>query len=145
METASITLLLLIITCTNCKKDPDIILKGFFDSMHFSRQGGGQIEFYLYPTDSLDKLNAVVTKYKFHDTELQVVIDINENPDAFTSLNEAMNNQIQINGDFQQPTTKTGTWAYIYLVTDNKETEVTNIELRNILLNFEQLVKSKIQ
>jgi hypothetical protein len=145
MKTVSITFLLLIITCTNCKKDPDIIIKGFFDSMHFSRQGGGQIEFYLYPMDSPDKLRADIIKYNFHDTQLQVIIDINENPNVFSLLNQAMNNQVQINGDFRQPTTDTGTWAFIYLVSDNKETEVTNIELRNTLLKFEQLVEAKIQ
>ena len=56
-----------------------------------------------------------------------------------------MNNQIQINGDFKQSTLPSGTWASIYLVTDEKETEVTNTELRNLLLKFEQIIRDKIQ
>jgi peroxiredoxin len=145
MKTVSITIFLFIVMCTGCKKDATIV-KGFYDSMHFVREGGGQIEFIIYSTDSSDKLKAVVTKYDFRDTTIQIIIDINnEIALSFSSLNEAMNNQIQINGDFQQSTLHTGTWAYIYLVSDNKETEVTNTELRNSLLKFEQLVKNKIQ
>jgi hypothetical protein len=128
-----------------CKKDSDS-LKGFYDSMHFVRQGGGQIDFNLYPTDNSNIVNVDVTKYSFRDTTLQIVIDnINDHASAFSSLNKAMNNQIQINGDFRQSTLATGTWAYIYLIENGKETEVTNTELRNSLLNFEQLVKDKLK
>jgi hypothetical protein len=145
MKTTLITILLLITMCIGCNKDADIV-KGFYDSMHFVREGGGQIEFNIYPIDNSDNINAVVTKYNSRDTTIQIIIDINnDNAIVFSSLNKAMNNQIQINGDFQQPTLPSGTWSYIYLVTDNKETEVTNTELRNSLLKFEQLIKDKIQ
>lgn len=144
MKTVSITIFLFIVMCTGCKKDADIV-KGYFDSMHFVREGGGQIEFNLYTTDN-SELKAVVTKYASRDTTIQIIIDTNnDNALAFSSLNQAMNNQIQINGNFQQSTLPTGTWALIYLVTDNKETEVTNTELRNSLLQFEQLIRDKIQ
>lgn len=145
MKTLSITFLFFAMIFSGCKKDSDIV-KGFFDSMHFIRQGGGQIDFYLYSTDNSDKLKAVVSKYSFRDTTIQITIDNNDdNASAFSSLNKAMNNQVQINGDFQQPALPTGTWSYIYFVANNKETEVTNTELRNSLLKFEQLVKDKIQ
>jgi len=130
--------------CTGCKKDTEIV-KGFYESMHFVREGGGQLEFYLYPIKSSDKLKAVVTEYSFRDTTVQIIIDLNdENTLSFSSLDQAMNNQIQINGNFQQSTLHTGTWAYIYLVAGIKETEVTNTVLRNSLLIFERLVKDKI-
>ena len=144
MKTTSTIFFFLVLMLIGCKKDTDIV-KGFYDSMHFVREGGGQIEFIIYPTDNINKLNAVVTKYNFSDTTIQFTIDINsDNSSALSSLNQAMNNQIQINGDFKQSTLPSGTWASIYLVTDEKETEVTNTELRNLLLKFEQIIRDKI-
>lgn len=145
MKTTSTIFFFFVLMLTGCKKDADIV-KGFYDSMHFVREGGGQIEFIIYPTDNINKLNAVVTKYNFSDTTIQFTIDINsDNSSALSSLNQAMNNQTQINGDFKQSTLASGTWASIYLVTDEKETEVTNTELRNLLLKFEQIIRDKIQ
>ena len=145
MKTTLTIFYFFVLMLTGCKKDADIV-KGFYDSMHFVRKGGGQIEFIIYPTDNINKLNAVVTKYNFSDTTIQFTIDINsDNSSALSSLNKAMNNQTQINGDFKQSTLASGTWASIYLVTDEKETEVTNTELRNLLLKFEQIIRDKIQ
>ena len=132
-----------IVFCTGCKKDE---VKGFYDSMNFVREGGGEIEFNLYTTGNSNELNAVVTKYAFRDTTIQITIDANSaNSSAFSALNKAMNNQIQLNGDYKQSILPTGTWAYIYLVNENKQTEVTNTGLRNSLLEFEKLVRDKIQ
>jgi Fe-S cluster biosynthesis and repair protein YggX len=145
MKTILLTILFSIVICTGCEKDP-VIVKGFYDSMHFVRQGGGQIDFSIYPTENFDQVNAVVTKYSYRDTTIQITILLNDNiASTFSSLNQAMNNQIQINGDFQQSTLHTGTWSYIYMVDDTKETEVTNTDLRNSLHKFEQLVREKIQ
>jgi hypothetical protein len=145
MKTTSIIFLFLILMMTGCKKDP-VIVKGFYESMHFIREGGGQIEFTLTPTDNPDKFKAVVTRFGISDSTTQITIDINnDNRSALSLLDQAMKNQIQINGDFKQSTLFKGTWAYIYLVTDKKETEVTNTELRNSILQLEQLIRDKIQ
>jgi len=143
MKTTSLMIFFFIVFCTGCKKDE---VKGFYDSMNFVREGGGEIEFNLYTTGNSNELNAVVTKYAFRDTTIQITIDANSaNSSAFSALNKAMNNQIQLNGDYKQSTLPTGTWAYIYLVNENKQTEVTNTGLRNSLLEFEKLVRDKIQ
>jgi len=145
MKTLSISFLFFALILSGCKKDPDVV-KGFYESMHFIRQGGGQIDFNLYPTDNSDQLKVVVSEYSFRDTTIQIFIDnSDDNASVFSTLNKAMNNQLQINGDFQQSALATGTWSYIYFAANNIETEVTNTELRNSLLKFEQLVKDKIQ
>jgi hypothetical protein len=142
MKTASITILLFVVICTGCKKDE---VKGFYDSMHFVREGGGQIEFTLSVTDNSNELKAVVTRYVYRDTTIQVLIDVNnDNSSAFSLLNKAMNNQIQLNGDYKESTLPSGTWAFIYLVNENKQTEVTNTALRTSLLEFERIVVDKI-
>lgn len=145
MKTTSITILFLILLLTGCKKDP-VIVKGFYESMHFVREGGGQIEFSITPTDNSQIFNAVVTRFGISDSTIQITVEINNNNRAALSLlNQAMNNQIQINGDFKQSTLLAGTWAYVYLVTDQKETQVTNSELRNSILQLEQLIRAKMQ
>jgi hypothetical protein len=55
-----------------------------------------------------------------------------------------MNNQIKLNGDYKESSLPTGTWAFIYLVNENKQTEVTNTALRTSLLEFERIVVDKI-
>jgi hypothetical protein len=145
MKTKFLIILFSIIICIGCKKDPTIV-KGFYNSMHFVRQGGGQIDFSIYPTANLDQVDVIVNKYSFRDTTIQLTILINDDfALAFSSLKQAMNNQFQINGDFQQSKLETGTWAYLYMVDDTKETEVTNTDLRNSLLKFEQLTREEIQ
>ena len=145
MKTILLTILFFIFIYTSCEKDP-VIIKGFYDSMHFVRQGGGQIDFSICPIENFDQVNAVVTKYSYRDTTIQLTIPLNDDfTSTFSSLRQALNNQIQINGDFQQSTLDTGTWSYIYMVDNTKETEVTNTYLRNSLHKFEQLVREKIQ
>jgi hypothetical protein len=151
MKSLSIAFFLSVLIFTSCKEDSEMLTKsaslnGIFDSMHFVRQGGGQIDFNLYATSSADTLKAVVSQYNFRDTTIQLTVCNNsKNASAFSSFQKVMNDQVQLNGDFQQPTSLTGTWSYLYFVNDNKKTEVTNTELRNSLLQFEQSVRDKIQ
>ena len=55
MKTTLITTVLFILIMTGCKKDADIV-KGFYDSMHFVREGGGQIEFKSFQLTTLISL-----------------------------------------------------------------------------------------
>lgn len=145
MKTFTMTFMILIATFSSCKKDSDTV-KGFYDSMHFVRQGGGQIDFIVQTTDNSDKVKVIVSKYNFRDTTIQIIIDNNaDNATAFSSFHNAINKQAQINGDFKQSTLEIGTWSYIYFVSSGKETEVTNTDLRNSLLKFEQLTTSMIK
>jgi hypothetical protein len=143
MKTLTMIFLLLTAIFCNCKNDSDQVKK--FDSMHFIRQGGGQIEFKIHTTDSTDKVKVIVSEYNFRDTTIQLIIESNaDNAAAFLSFHKAINNQTQLNGDFKQSTLETGSWSYIYFVSCNGETEVTNTELRNSLLKFEELTRLMI-
>jgi len=144
MKPILLTVLFSIAICIGCEKDP-VIVKGYYDSMHFVRQGGGQIDFSIYPNEKFDQVNAVVTKSIYRDTTILIIIPFSDDfASTFSSLEQAMNNQIQINGAFQQSTLSTGTWSYVYMVDNANEVEVTNIDLRDSLSKFEQLVKEKI-
>ena len=142
MKAHSILWLFLVMLLWSCQNDS---VKGFYDSMHYVTAGGGQIDFKLYPTSNPDELKAVVNSFSFRDTVVQFYIDLNSgNASSFASLQKAMNNQLQINGDFKQSTLPTGTWTSVYLISSNKEVEVTNTQLRDSLLVFGQIVRNKM-
>ncbi len=145
MKPAWIIFLFLWIHLPGCseKQDP---LPEYYDAMHFVREGGGQIDFNLVSTHEPDSLAAIVNEYLYRDTTIQVLIGQNSaNTDAFTAFEEAMRNQLELDGDFQQPPGQTGTWSYIYFVRNGNETEVTNTGLRDLLGNFEDMVIDHIE
>ncbi|MGQ1945495.1 hypothetical protein ACT3CD_00155 [Geofilum sp. OHC36d9] len=145
MKIVSILFLLILMIFSGCEKDSESV-NGNYDSMHFVRQGGGQIDFSLYSTENVDQVKVIVSIYQFRDTTIQITINRNtENESIFSSFRNAINGKVQINGDFQQSPYETGTWAYIYFITKGKETEVTNIGLRDSLSKFEQLVRDQIE
>jgi serine/threonine protein phosphatase PrpC len=146
MREIIVVLFILFSFISACEKHSDCNVCGFYDYMHFERQGGGQIDFNIYLTGDTNTLAVKVLKYNFNDTTTKFVLSNNiENYDVFSAFYKAINNQIEIKGDFHQSTDTVGTWAYIYFVVNEKETEVTNTELRNKLLYFEQLVRDKIE
>ena len=145
MKTRSITFLLLIMILAGCTNDADNIT-GTYSSMRFVSQGGGAIDFRLSPTSNPNQLQAFVSNYNYRDTTIRIVIDRNvDSAPYFIAFKKALSGEIGITGDFQQPTLPTGTWAFVYVSCNGKDTEVTNAELRSTLLQFEQLVVNKIQ
>jgi hypothetical protein len=145
MKRLSILFLLLLIIFSGCEKNSESV-NGNYDYMHFVRQGGGQIDFNLFSTENIDQIKVILSKYNYRDTTIQFTINKNsENETFFSTFQDAIKGKIQIKGDFQQSTLVTGTWVYIYFVSDNKETEVTNIELRNTLLKVEQIVRPMVE
>ncbi|WP_221202140.1 hypothetical protein [Microbacter margulisiae] len=140
-----IPLLFAIMAFAGCQQDSSNV-KGYYDAMHYVTEGGGQLDFKLYPTDNPEELKAVISRYAFRDTVAQFNIDLNSsNTSSFSSLQKAMNNQIQINGDFRQSTLPTGSWTHIYLDSKGQEVEVTNTWLRDSLLVFGDIVRELLR
>ena len=145
MKTYIWTSLFLVMTFSSCKED-SVVVKGFYDSIHFERVGGGDSDFNLYPTENSDKINVIVNRYNGIDAPIQFVIDNSVDiASAFSSFHNAINSQTQINGNFKQTSVPTGTWLFIYVIKDSKETEVTNTELRDCLMKFERIVIDHFQ
>jgi len=137
------TLIIIAIFIAGCKKDS---ADNHFNSMHFVRQGGGEIDFHLFSTDEEGKIKAEISKYDFKDTTIQFFLEQgNDHAALFSTFNKALKNEEELSGDFKQPDGMGGTWAYIYFVEGEKETAVTNTDLRDKLLEFENLVREKIQ
>lgn len=130
----------------SCKKE-DTVIKGYYDYVRITHEGSDPIDFKLYPTNNSDSLKVVVTKFHFRDTTLQFNIGTTQNDlhaISFSDYYKAINNQEQINGSFRQSELPTGEFSYVYTGVKGKDTEVTNTDLRNSLIYFEQLVKNKL-
>jgi hypothetical protein len=113
--------------------------------MLFERIGGGSLKFNVSPLTSLDALEIGVSYLEFRDTTIQMVVFRNAmNATTFEALMKVLSGQHQITGDFKQSPLDTGTWVRVYMVKGSQNEEVTNTELRNSLLNFEQIVRDKL-
>lgn len=144
MKKLTLLVMLFATIASGCSNHQEKVTGGY-DSMHFVRQGGGQIDFSVFPTDHPNEVRVVVASYNFRDTTLQFTLNTSaEYATTFIDFHKALDNQHPISGDATQPTLPTGTWAHIYLVADSAETEVTHITLRNSLLKFEPLTRSLI-
>ncbi|MFB6340294.1 hypothetical protein ACE1ET_01155 [Saccharicrinis sp. FJH62] len=146
---------ILLLLCSACEKYPvnsnpypTGVIPDTVDSnnyMRFERQGGGQIDFKLYLTNNTDNIKGIITKYNFRDTSIETIIVRNiSNDSTFNNLKNALNNQFELKGDYEQPSL-TGTWAYVYIILEGIETEVTNTSLRNSLIQFEKIINEKIE
>ncbi len=142
MKIISITFLALVTFFYGCKKDN--IVKGNYDCVHYVRSGGNVIDFKVYPTDNTDSVKIVMSSYDNRDTTLQFILVDTNNNSAFSMFHKAINSQAQINGNYKQSSLLSGEWVYIYAVANGKETEITNNDLRNTLLNFETLARVKM-
>jgi hypothetical protein len=60
------------------------------------------------------------------------------------ALTRALGGEYQIKGDFKQSLLPTGTWVRVYMMQRKSKEEVTNVELRNRLLAFEEIVRSRL-
>jgi hypothetical protein len=117
-----------------------------YESLLFVREGAGSKVFNVYPASIPQTFLVNVTRYEFRDTSVQMLL-VKDNTYApcFDALMQTLQGQTQIVGDFKQSTLPTGTWSYLYVVKGSEQIEITNTDLRNVLSNFENIVRAKMQ
>lgn len=117
-----------------------------YESMHFVRDGGGEIDFSVFETTDENQLKVIVSKCAFRDTSIELLITKNaDNTGAFSSFHSAINKETLLIGNFKQSTMTTGNWVHIYFKSKGKEIEVTNEALRISLLKFEDLTVTQLK
>lgn len=116
---------------------------GSYDSMVLQRSGGGDLAFNITPLAGPESYQIVVTHREFRDTTIQmVVVRSDAYARTFEALTVALNGQAPITGDFKEGTLPMGSWVRVYMVKGDRRDEVTNTQLRDLLLPFEPLVRS---
>jgi hypothetical protein len=116
-----------------------------YEYLVVERQGGGQLDFRIYPGDSRSTLNVFVSSSNFQpvDRRFQLHID-SENVDAFDDFYKALNGQLPLSGIKVASKGLTGTWLNFRFVRGNRQTEVSNPDLFRRFEVFENLVRSSI-
>ena len=137
----TISITIIFISCKDTSTQPEQATASY-NQMLFERLGGGNLIFHASETSSKDTLQVNVTQVAYRDTSIQRTIARNShNTGIFDTLIQAMSGPIQLAGNFKHDTTAiAGTWAYVYMVNGNGNTEVTNITVRNALLELEPIV-----
>ena len=142
---SSLVSALLLLGSTSCNHSSGDGASGPFDYLFFVRQGGGDKVFTVNQQPFVGGVSIIVTRIHFRDTVVQFVSAPDQaNAVTFSSFDDALHAKIPIEGNFSQPTSDAGSWAYLYMVRAGQRFEITNSELRNRLLGFEALVENKL-
>ncbi len=119
---------------------------GSYDAMVIERQGGGDLGFTVLPNANSSSYTAVIQHREFKDTLILISIAADEiDASSFGALTNALAGKYEIAGDFKQTTLPAGSWVRVYLVHEGNKEEVTNIQLRDLLLKFEETVREKLK
>lgn len=60
------------------------------------------------------------------------------------SIIAVLDSATDISGTFEPPTSETGTWLSIYIVSAGVQTEITDTTLRNSLLSLETMIQDSL-
>lgn len=116
-----------------------------FENIHIVRNGGGQIDFKLFPTEKEGTLSVVISKFNFKDTTLQFTLEKNEpNKAIFAIFEKVIQGYEKLEGESSPSKLPTGTWVSVFAVRQGKEIEITKPELRDSLLVLERLVRERL-
>ena len=116
-----------------------------YEYLQVDRQGGGQLDFRIYPGDSRSNLNIYVSSSNFQPVEKRFQIHIDQNiADAIDDYYKALNGQTPLKGKQIGTAKLTGTWLYLRFIQGNRSTEVTNPDLIQRFSVFEKLVREQI-
>lgn len=136
--------LFLLIVFAGCKTTAKSGFKQY-EYLQVDRQGGGQLDFRVYPGDGRSHLYVYVSRCDFQPVDKRFQLNITEiNVDAIDLFYKALNGQISVNNNEKGTEKQKGTWLYMRFVRGNTETVVTNPELIQHLYVFEKLVREQI-
>jgi hypothetical protein len=112
--------------------------------MHFERDGGGQLDFRVYPGMDRSTVRIIIARYNYQEAKEEFELKINgQNANAFNAFYRTLNGQTTIKGDYKHSKGLTGTWSHFYFVYGDHETEVLNPDLRTTLSAFETSIREK--
>ena len=116
-----------------------------YEYLLVERQGGGQLDFRIYPGESRSHLNVYVSSSEFQPVEKRFQLHIDEgNVDAIDDFYKALNGQLPLKGLVKPSAGLTGTWLNLQFVRGNQRAEITNPELIQRFAQFENLVRQEI-
>lgn len=133
---------LLMISCSSTKQAAPVQ----YEYLQVERQGGGQLDFRIYPGESRSHLNIYVSSSNYQSIEERLILQIDENNvEAIDEFYQALNGQLNLKGKQTKNSSLKGTWLYLRFVRGNTVTEVTNPSLIQRFSVFETLVQEYLK
>jgi len=116
-----------------------------YEYLQVERQGGGQLDFRIYPGQSRSNLYVYVSRSNFESVDKRLEMHIDENcAEAFDDYYRALGGLTPLNGKQKASKSLAGTWLYMRFVRGNREVEITNPELIQRFSEFEKLVREQL-
>ena len=132
-----VSLLLMHVNCDN-PVEPN----RSYSKIYFQRAGGGEKAFYT-TTNIGHEIIMNVTRYSYKDTNYTISVFVEDAGELSNLITDIINNKLTLTGDFKQPEAPTGTWASLYVVSnDNSLKAITNTAIREKLMKLESLVEN---
>jgi hypothetical protein len=140
-----LTVLIAVLLFSGCKS-ADKTGPVQYEYLQVERQGGGQLDFRIYPGESRSHLYIYVSSSNFLPVEKRFQLYIDDlNADAIDDFYKALNGRLQLKGKQKSTGKLKGTWLYLRFVRANRETEVTDPLLIQEFSLFETLVREHIE
>ncbi|MCX6309771.1 MAG: hypothetical protein NTY32_13405, partial [Bacteroidia bacterium] len=116
-----------------------------YEYLQVDRQGGGQLDFRIYPGESRSNLYVYVSSSNFQPVEKRFQLQVDEeNVDAIDDFYKALSGQMPLKSKLKATGKLKGTWLYLRFVRGNRETEVTDPDLIQEFSLFEKIVREQI-
>lgn len=113
-----------------------------YEYLQVERQGGGQLDFRIYPGESRSLLNIYVSSNNYQSVETRLVLQLDENNvESVDDFYKALSGQLNLKGKQPKNNSLKGTWLYLRFVRGNTITEVTDPILIQRFSVFESMVK----
>ena len=139
--TAVVLVMLFFSGCSSSQTDSPVK----YTKLVFERLGGGNLVFDVTPADDPDYLNVNVSRKNFRDTTITLKIyREDETASVFKIYSETLSGLRQVVGGYKEGTIPKGTWVHFYLVRGVERIEITNPDLRDSFITFENLVRARL-
>lgn len=126
---------------TNCRSNAQSPAVQY-EYLQVERQGGGQLDFRIYPGESRSLLNIYVSSNNYQSVETRLVLQLDENNvESVDDFYKALSGQLNLKGNQPKNNSLKGTWLYLRFVRGNTITEVTDPILIQRFSVFESMVK----
>jgi hypothetical protein len=116
-----------------------------YEYLQVDRQGGGQLDFRIYPGDNRSNLNIYVSSSNFQPVDKRFQLHIDQiSADAIDAYYRSLNGQMPLKGKSKSTGKLTGTWLNLRFVHGNRETDVTDPDLIERFSELEKLVREQL-
>ncbi|HLP14908.1 MAG TPA: hypothetical protein VK470_01545 [Bacteroidota bacterium] len=117
-----------------------------FTQLFVTRDGGGNIYYYVAPVPGYSALEFTVTRINYRDTNYTYSLGIKDCGRMANYVRSILAEEVPLKGDYRPATIPTGTWVRYHVVDSNGTlVEITNTDVRDTLGRYLSMVMPESQ